>query len=36
MTPEQRGQLSVEDAFEKPTILPVLLKRIAELCGLSE
>lgn len=35
MTPEQRGQLSVEDAFEKPTDLPVLLKRISELCGLS-
>ena len=35
MNPEQRGQLSVEDAFEKPTTLPVLLKRIAELCGLS-
>lgn len=35
MTPEQRGQLSVEGAFEKPMDLPVLLKRIAELCGLS-
>ena len=35
MTPEQRGQLAVEDAFEKPTDLPVLLKRISELCGLS-
>jgi CheY-like chemotaxis protein len=35
MTPEQRGQLTVEDAFEKPMDLPVLLKRIAELCGLS-
>ncbi|MEZ0314045.1 MAG: response regulator [Myxococcota bacterium] len=35
MTPEQRGQLNVEDSFEKPTDLPVLLKRIAELCGLS-
>ncbi len=36
MGPEQRGQLTVEDAFEKPVDLPVLLKRIAELCGLSE
>lgn len=35
MTPEQRGQLTVEDSFEKPTDFPVLLKRIAELCGLS-
>jgi CheY-like chemotaxis protein len=35
MTPEQRGQLSVEDAFEKPMDLPVLLNRIAQLCGLS-
>jgi CheY-like chemotaxis protein len=35
MSPEQRGQLSVEDAFEKPMDLSVLLERIAELCGLS-
>lgn len=35
MTPEQRGQLTVEDSFEKPMDLPVLLKRIGELCGLT-
>jgi CheY-like chemotaxis protein len=34
MSPEQRGQLQVEDAFEKPTDFPVLLQRIACLCGL--
>jgi CheY-like chemotaxis protein len=33
MSKEQRGQLHVEDAFEKPTDVPVLLKRITELCG---
>ena len=33
MSPEQRGQLRVADAFEKPTDFPVLLKRVAELCG---
>ncbi len=35
MSPEQRGQLNVEDTFEKPMDLPVLLKRIGELCGLT-
>ena len=34
MSSDQRGQLQVEDAFEKPTDLPVLLQRIANLCGL--
>ena len=33
MSPEQRGQLQVEDAFEKPTDFPVLLQRIDSLCG---
>jgi len=34
MTAEQRGQLQVDDAFEKPTDFPTLLNKIAELCGL--
>lgn len=34
MSKEQRGQLTVEDAFEKPTDVPVLLKRIDDLCGI--
>lgn len=34
MTPEQRGALQVESAFEKPTDLDTVLHRIAELCGL--
>ncbi|MBK7860856.1 MAG: response regulator [Archangiaceae bacterium] len=33
MTPDQRGKLQVEGAFEKPTHLPTLFGRIAELCG---
>lgn len=33
MTPQQRGELQVEDAFEKLTDLDTLLHRIAELCG---
>lgn len=33
MSSEQRGQLHVEDSFEKPTDVPVLLKRIADLCA---
>ena len=33
MTPEQRGQLQVEGAFEKPTDVPTLVHRINELCG---
>lgn len=33
MTPEQRGRLQVEGAFEKPADLPLLFRRIAELCG---
>lgn len=34
MTEEQRGELQVDDAFEKPTDVKLLLTRIAELCGL--
>jgi len=34
MTAEQRGQLQVDDAFEKPTNFTTLLNKIAELCGL--
>lgn len=34
MSAEQRGQLKVESAFEKPTDVPTLLHRIAALCGL--
>ena len=34
MTAEQRGQLQVDDAFEKPTDFTTLLSKIAELCGL--
>ncbi|MBL8950944.1 MAG: response regulator [Myxococcaceae bacterium] len=34
MSPEQRGKLKVEGAFEKPTDLPILFRRIAELCGI--
>lgn len=34
MGEEQRGKLQVEDAFEKPTDIPVLVSRIEELCGL--
>ena len=33
MTSEQRGQIQVEGAFEKPTDVPTLLRRIDELCG---
>ena len=33
MTPEQRGMLQVEGAFEKPMHLPTLFRRIGELCG---
>ncbi len=33
MAAEQRGKLQVDDAFEKPTDVAQLLKRIAELCG---
>jgi CheY-like chemotaxis protein len=33
MAAEQRGKLQVDDAFEKPTDVTLLLKRIAELCG---
>jgi CheY-like chemotaxis protein len=34
MAAEQRGKLQVDDAFEKPTDVSLLMKRIAELCGL--
>jgi len=34
MTAEQRGELQVDDAFEKPTDFKLLLSKIAELCGL--
>jgi CheY-like chemotaxis protein len=34
MPAEQRGQLQVDDAFEKPTDTGQLLSRIRELCGL--
>ena len=34
MTAEQRGQLQVDDAFEKPTDFDKLFERIGELCGL--
>ena len=34
MTAEQRGKLQVEEAFEKPTDVSMLLDRIAELCGI--
>ncbi|HEY3496552.1 MAG TPA: response regulator [Polyangiaceae bacterium] len=34
MTAEQRGQLQVDDAFEKPTDFNKLLDKIGELCGL--
>jgi CheY-like chemotaxis protein len=34
MPAEQRGQLQVDDAFEKPTDTQQLLSRIRELCGL--
>lgn len=34
MTAEQRGQLQVDDAFEKPTDFNKLLGKIGELCGL--
>ncbi len=34
MPAEQRGQLQVDDAFEKPTDTRLLLNRIRELCGL--
>jgi CheY-like chemotaxis protein len=34
MTAEQRGELQVDDAFEKPTDFRKLESRIAELCGL--
>lgn len=33
MSEDQRGQLLVDDAFEKPTNTDLLLNRIAELCG---
>ncbi|HEX4336908.1 MAG TPA: response regulator [Polyangiaceae bacterium] len=33
MAAEQRGKLQVDDAFEKPTDVRLLLSRIAELCG---
>jgi len=33
MAADQRGKLQVDDAFEKPTDMPKLLERIAELCG---
>ena len=33
MSADQRGKLLVDDAFEKPTQLELLLNRIAELCG---
>lgn len=34
MNAEQRGKLQVDDAFEKPTDVSLLSRRIAELCGL--
>lgn len=34
MTEEQRGDLQVDGAFEKPTDFKLLLNRIAELCGI--
>jgi CheY-like chemotaxis protein len=34
MPAEQRGQLQVDDAFEKPTDTRQLLSRIRELCGI--
>lgn len=34
MPAEQRGQLQVDDAFEKPTDTLKLLSRIRELCGI--
>jgi CheY-like chemotaxis protein len=34
MAEEQRGKLQVDDAFEKPTNVALLLDRIAELCGI--
>jgi CheY-like chemotaxis protein len=34
MAAEQRGKLQVDDAFEKPTNVSLLLDRIAELCGI--
>jgi CheY-like chemotaxis protein len=34
MAEKERGQLQVDDAFEKPTDTQALLARIAELCGL--
>jgi putative two-component system response regulator len=33
MTADQRGELQVDDAFEKPTDFDKLLGKIAELCG---
>lgn len=33
MSEAQRGKLLVDDAFEKPTDIDLLLRRIAELCG---
>ncbi len=34
MSADQRGQLQVDDAFEKPTDTQQLLSRIRELCGI--
>jgi CheY-like chemotaxis protein len=34
MNADQRGQLEVDDAFEKPTDYDKLLGKIAELCGI--
>ncbi|HYP90134.1 MAG TPA: response regulator [Polyangiaceae bacterium] len=34
LTPDQRGQLQVEAAFEKPIKVEPLLQKIKELCGL--
>lgn len=34
MPADQRGQLQVDDAFEKPTDTRKLLNRIRELCGI--
>lgn len=34
MSPDQRGELKVDDAFEKPTDLQQLLNRIRDLCGI--
>jgi CheY-like chemotaxis protein len=34
MAAEQRGKLQVDDAFEKPTDVSMLISRIAELCGI--